>query len=179
MNILIRSSAKEKRLDIFEIKDSGKKLIAKVMDDFILEGPCSLPIKMAVKNSRGKVIGYVETFYPKRDEIQVQNSKGSIISKLEKGKDFVEKKKGILGRLKRYLFKKVSRDQLLFEKEIGTTVKCSYQFEKTEVYCFEKKDEIAGIIQGEEGSFLEYLPLILQRRIWHQEMVKTLLAKKS
>lgn len=178
MRVLIKSSAKEKRIAIFEHKNSNWKLVAQIMDDLILEGPSQLPVKVSIRNPKGKVIGYLETFHPQKDEIQVQNVKGSIISRLEKGKGFVEKKGRWLRGLKKHLFKIIARDQLLFEKEIGAAIKCSYRFDKVEVYYFEKGDEIEGIIKG-RGGFLEYLPLILQKRIWDQEMVKTLLAKKS
>lgn len=175
MDWLIRSSKKEKRLEVFAAGEKEKKLIALVADDFVLEKPKQLPLRVEVKNISGKILGFVETFYPEKEEIRILSGREIFISRLEKDKDYLERKKtSWLSGDGKEKFKVIPGSEAAIKESIGAGIKKVYLFKNEKIYYFEKDDEIAIFINGGK-KFLEFLPFLLAERIWQQEMVKELL----
>lgn len=172
MEYLVRSSKKEKKIDIFVIEEGKKKQVAFLENDLILDGVVRLPLKVGIKNLRGKVIGYLETFYPQEEQVQILNNKSRGLSRLVSGKDVLVGSRSFLGGRK--TFKRLSKKEL--QKIEGEGLTQAFAFgKKVYVYCFEKDGEMAGIIRG-GTKFLEFLPLIVSERVFRQELVKQLLA---
>lgn len=176
MEYLIRSSKEKKKIDIFQIENNNRKIIATILHDFFLEKVVNLPLGVAIVNEKNETMGFVEAFYPNSEEIKIFDKFGKEISslssldKVKKGKFLgLLKKKVKLRRINKADLTKIKPE--LKEQGISHALNLG---KKQTIFYFEKDDEIAGLLVGLENP-LKFLPLIIQERIARQELVKKLL----
>ncbi|MBI2450204.1 MAG: hypothetical protein HYV47_01555 [Candidatus Nealsonbacteria bacterium] len=180
MEWLIRSSKEKKELEIFAVGGKDKKLVAKILDDFVLQKPEVLPKKAQIQNLNGKTLGFIEAFYPEKDEITILSSRGNLISQLQKGNNHLKvrarlKMGFVSGAVKKEKFEIIPLAQAVFKENLGAGIQQIYSFGKEKIYYFEKDDEIAITVRG-GARFLKFLPLLLAQRVWRQEEIKKLLS---
>lgn len=189
MDYIVKSSAKDKKIYVYQNREGVKKLIACLSSDLVIEKPLTLPLKVEIRDvskienfplgwKKGNLLGILEVFHGQKEEIMVLNKKKRERIKLDLRKDFLEFEgcgwKRFLRNSRKRKFKKTKDSKNFSEESKAQGVKLAYLFGKERVYYFEKDDEIAGLIRG-TNNWLEFLPVVVSERIAKQEMIKKLL----
>jgi len=160
------------RTSLFLVKRKNE-LIGHIEYDFILRGGI-LPVRSKIM-ACGKIVGWVETFYPSISCIRVYNKDGVYVSFSRLSKDetiLVEEREG-KGEPKERLEKAgLTHSYLLEDSKI-----------KGRVYCFARESDISTLlctstdIKAGIDELLRFLPLAVARRVFEQEFIRRFMGR--